>query len=54
MGIFSDAQGQLTAVGGKIWPNFERLLALMHVIIISKIEKDRMINSQEKVATSIF
>ena len=42
MGIFSDAQGQLTAVGGRIWPNFELLRALMHVIISCKYEKDRL------------
>ena len=32
-------------------PNFEILRALMHVIITCKFEKDRMKNSQEKVAT---
>ena len=38
MGIFSRAAN--SAVSGGIWPNFELLKALMHVIITSKIDKD--------------
>ena len=49
MGIFSDAQGQLTPVGGPIRPKFEFVRALMHVIIACKREKNRMKNSREKV-----
>ena len=50
MGIFSDAQGQLSP-GGPIRPKFELVQALMHVIIACKYEKDRMKNSREKVET---
>ena len=38
----------------RIWPNFELLRALMHVIITCKYEKDRIKNSREKVETSSF
>ena len=52
MGIFSDAQGQLTPQSmvnsGQNSNSFE---ALMHVIIACKYEKDLMKNSREKVET---
>ena len=51
MGIFSDFQGQQSAVGGPIKPKFELVRALMHVIIACKYEKDQMKNSREKVET---
>ena len=40
-----------SAVGGLIWPNFELIRVLMHIIIICKYEKDRAKNSREKVVT---
>ena len=50
MGIFSDAQGQLTpqsvVQSGQYSNSFE---AHMHVIIACKYEKDLMKNSREKV-----
>ena len=36
---------------GRIWPNFELIQALMHVIIACKYEKDQMKNSGENVKT---
>ena len=30
---FSDAQGQVTGVGGGIWPNFELIQVFMHILI---------------------
>ena len=39
------------AVSSRIWPNFELLRVLMHIIIICRYEKDRMKNSREKVLT---
>ena len=53
MGIFSDAQGQLTpqSVVQSCLNLIELVPALMHVIIACKYEKDRMKNSREKVET---
>ena len=38
---FSDAQGQITGVGGGIWPNFELIQAFMHVLVTCKNEDDQ-------------
>ena len=54
MGIFSDAQGQLTVVGGQIWPKFELIQDIMHVLITCKFEKDRINSNGEKVVMSTF
>ena len=37
---------------GGIWPNFELIQALMHVLITCKYEKDPIKNSGENVMTS--
>ena len=37
---------------GRIWPNFELIQAIMHVLIACKYEKDQMKNSGENVMTS--
>ena len=55
MEIFSGAQGQLTLqLGGLIWPNFELLRALMHVIVTCKYEKDRMKKQPRKSGNTVF
>ena len=55
MGIFfKRSRAANSAVGGQIWPSFELLRALMHVIITCKYEKNRIKNSLEKVATPFF
>ena len=40
--FFRRSRAANSAVGGWIWPNFELLRALMHVIITCKYEKDRI------------
>ena len=35
---FSDAQGQITGVGGGIWPKFEIIQAFIHGIVTCKME----------------
>ena len=37
---------------GRIWPNFELIQALIHVLITCKYEKDPIKNSRENVMTS--
>ena len=37
---------------GRIWPNFELIQALIHVLIACKYEKDLMKNSGDNVMTS--
>ena len=37
---------------GRIWPNFELIQALVHVLITCKYEKDPIKNSGENVMTS--
>ena len=37
---------------GRIWPNFELIQALMHVLITCKYEKDTIKNSGENVMAS--
>ena len=46
--IFRRSRTANSAVGGRIWPNFELLRAIMQVIITCKYENDRMKNSREK------
>ena len=38
-------------IGGHIWPNFELIQALIHVLITCKYEKDPIKNSGENVMT---
>ena len=51
MGFFSDAQGLLSVVRGRIRPNFELLQALMYAIVTCKYKKNPIKNSQENVMT---
>ena len=44
MGIFPDAQGQLTAVLGPIWPNFELVPDVTNVLVTCKYEDDLIKN----------
>ena len=39
---------------GRIWPNFELIQALMHVLITCKYEKDPIKNSGENVMTLFY
>ena len=44
----------MTPVSGPIWPKFELLLDIMHVLDNYTFKIDRIISNREKVATSIF
>ena len=48
---FSDAQGQITGVGGGIWLKFELMQAFMHVLVTCKNEDDRFKNEGARVFT---
>ena len=52
MGIFLDAQGQLTVVSDPIWPKFELVRDFMHVLVTCKYKRDRIKSNREKVETS--
>ena len=52
MGIFF--RRSRAANGGQIWPKFELVQDIMHVLITCKFEKDRINSNGEKVVTSIF
>ena len=62
MGIFTDAQGQLTpqslvrssAVLGPIWPNFELVRDVMDVLVTCKYEKDPIKNEGARVDTTLY
>ena len=41
-------------VGGPIWPKFELFHNIMHVLVTSKFEKDRISIKGDYVMTSIF
>ena len=41
-------------VGGPIWPKFEPIQDIMHVLITYKFEKDRTYSNREKMVRSIF
>ena len=39
---FSDVQGQITGVGGGIWPKFELIQAFMHVLVTCNNKDDQI------------
>ena len=43
-----------SVVGGPIWPKFELILNIMHVLVTCKFEKDRININGDYVMTSIF
>ena len=49
MGIFTDAQGQLTP---QSWPNFELVRDVMDVLVTCKYEKDPIKNEGARVDTT--
>ena len=54
MGIFPDAQGQLTpAVLGAIWPNFELVRDIMVVLVTCTIEEDPIKNEGARMLTTL-
>ena len=53
MGIFPDAQGQLTVVPGRIWSKFELVPDFMVVLITCKNEEDPSKNEGARVFTTL-
>ena len=54
MWIFSDAQGQLTAILGQILPNFELIRDVMVVLITYNNEEDPIKNGGARVFTTLY
>ena len=54
MGIFPDAQGQLTVVHGRTWSNFELVQDFMVVLITCKNEEDPIKNEGARVFTTLY
>ena len=55
MGIFfRRSKAANSVVGGPIWPKFELIQDIMHVLITCKFEKDWINSNGEEVVTSIF
>ena len=53
-GILLSFYAVSTVVGGPIWPKFELIHNIMHVLVTSKFEKDRININGDYVMTSIF
>ena len=54
MGIFSDAQGQLTAVLGQIRLNIELVRDIIDVLVTCKYEEDPIKNEGARVLTRLY
>ena len=55
MGVFLRcSRAANSVVGGPIWPKFELIHNIMHVLANSKFEKDRININGDYVMTSIF
>ena len=55
MGVFlRRSRAANSGVGGPIWPKFELIHNIMHVLATSKFEKDRININRDYVMTSIF
>ena len=55
MGIFlRRSRVANSVVGGPIWPKFEHIHNIMHVLVTSKFEKDRININGDNVMTLIF
>ena len=54
MGIFSDAQGQVTHVPNRILPNLEPIRDFMGVLVACKNEDDSTINEGARMVTTLF
>ena len=53
MGIFPDAQGQLTPQS-LVWPNFELVRDVMDVLVTCKYEEDPIKNEGARVVTTLY
>ena len=55
MGVFlRRSRAANSVVGGPIWPKFKLIHNIMHVLVTSKFEKDRININRDNVMTSIF
>ena len=54
MGIFSDAQGQLTPVLGRIWLKFKLVRDIIDVLVTCKYEEDSIKNGGTRVLTRLY
>ena len=55
MGVFlRRSRAANSVVGGPIWPKFELIHNIMHVLVTSKFEKDRININGDYVMTSIL
>ena len=55
MGVFLRcSKAANSVVGGPIWPKFELIHNIMHALVTSKFEKDRININGDYVITSIF
>ena len=52
--FFRRSRAANSVVVGQIWPKFELIQDIMHVLITCKFENDRINSNGEKVVTSIF
>ena len=50
--FFRRSRAANSVVSGPIWPKFEFVRDIMHVLFTYKYKKDRIKNNREKVATS--
>ena len=55
MGVFlRRSRAANSVVGGPIWPKFELIHNIMHVLVTGKFEKDRININRDYMMTSIF
>ena len=55
MGVFFRClRADNSVVGGRIWPKFELVRDIMHVLVTYKFKMDLIKSDREKVATSDF
>ena len=52
--FFRRSRAANSVFGGQIWPKFELIQDIMHVLITCKFEKDRINSNGKKEVTSIF
>ena len=52
--LFRRSRAGNSVVSGPIWPKFEPVRDLMHVLITCKYKKDRIKSNREKVETPFF
>ena len=50
--VFRCSRAANSKVNGPIWPKFELVKDIMHVLVTCKYKKDQIKNNREKVETS--